>query len=123
MENSRSDFYYIGEGLLRGFILTLVLLLAFSLVVTFATISEGITSGFILVSTMISIIYSAIYATKKICKRGWINGIIVAVLYMLILYIVSMVAGRDAALSLKDLWRVLLAVATGALSGMLGINL
>ena len=66
--------------------------------------------------------YGCIYATRKINNKGWLVGTLVALLYMILLYIVAIVWGKDG-LAVKDMWRLLLALVTGALSGMLGINL
>lgn len=46
----------------------------------------------------------------------------VALLYMAVIYIAAIVWGKDGFV-VKDIWRILLAIVTGALSGMLGINL
>ena len=113
----------MGEGVLRGFMLTLVALLIYSVVLKFATLSDGISSMFILVLTLISILYGSIFSAKKISKKGWLVGASVGLLYIVIIYLVSLLAGREAALSLKDLIRVTLAVVVGGLSGMLGINI
>lgn len=119
----RNNFVYIGKGALRGFIVTAVLIAIMAVITNFANINPSITSVAILIITMVSIIYGAIYATKKIRKKGWVVGILVAALYIIILYIASLIAGRESVLAVRDLWRGLLALAVGALSGMLGINL
>ena len=102
MEN-KSNYIHVGEGVLRGFMLTLVALLIYSVVLKFATLSDGISSMFILVLTLISILYGSIFSAKKISKKGWLVGASVGLLYIVIIYLVSLLAGREAALSLKDL--------------------
>lgn len=123
MEGIKKNYSYIGRGVFRGCIITTILIVAIALISGFADLSESIISLCILIVTMASIIYGAIYATKKIRNKGWLVGISVALIYILIIYIASLVAGRDAVLSMRDFWRTLLALAVGALSGMLGINL
>jgi putative membrane protein (TIGR04086 family) len=113
---------YIGKGVLRACIITIILAFILAVVQTFTSIGEGVLSMSILITTMLSIIYGSIYATRKISSKGWIVGIMVALLYMAIIYIAAVVLGKDGFI-LKDLWRVLLALLTGTLSGMLGINL
>lgn len=119
----RKTYFYIGEGVLRSFILSLVLILLYSVVMSFAPLNSSVTSTYILVLTLLSVLYGTIYATRKIKRRGWIIGITVAVLYVIILYLVAVIAGRSPALAMSDILRMLLAVLVGALSGMLGINL
>jgi putative membrane protein (TIGR04086 family) len=50
-------------------------------------------------------------------------GLIVAILYMLVIYLVSAVNGRGFDISSFGVLRISLAVFVGALSGMLGINI
>lgn len=122
MEGLRKNYMYIGKGVLRAIIITIILAFILAVVQTFTSIGESFLSMSILITTMLSIIYGSIYATRKISSKGWIVGIMVALLYMVVIYIAAVVLGKDGFI-LKDLWRVLLALLTGTLSGMLGINL
>ncbi|KZL93766.1 TIGR04086 family membrane protein [Clostridium magnum] len=111
------------EGVLRGFIITVVLLLIFAVVMTFTEVSEKASSTFYLVTTILSIMYGSIYAVRKIKRRGWLVGIIVTILYLLVLYMVSLVSGNSAVIGTDRIPRILLAIIVGALSGIIGINL
>lgn len=113
---------YIGKGVLRGCILTLIIAFLLALIQTYSSIGESGLSICILLTSMISIIYSSIYAAKKINSKGWLVGLLTSILYILIIYLAALVWGKDA-INVRDLWRVLLALATGTLAGMLGINL
>lgn len=119
----KTDYIYFGEGLLRAFVLTLILLLLSAVVRTFASLPDGIVNMTILVSTMLGVMYGTIYATRKIRRKGWIIGLCLGLTYIVILYIVSMIAGRESAVTIRDFTRIILAIVTGTLSGMLGINL
>lgn len=122
MEELRGNYGYIGKGVLRGCIITLIAAFVLALVQTYSSIGESALSIAILLTTMLSIIYSSIYATKKIQRKGWLVGLLVSVLYILIIYIAALIWGKSG-INIKDMWRILLALATGILSGMLGINL
>lgn len=111
------------EGVLRGFIITVVLLLIFAVIMTFTEVSEKTSSIFYLVTTILSIMYGSIYAVRKIKRRGWLIGIVVTLLYLLVLYIVSIVSGNSSVIGTDRITRLLLALIIGALSGMIGINL
>lgn len=112
-----------GKGVLRAFFVTLILLLVLSLISANFEISSGIRSSGLLITTLFSVMYGSIYASKKTGHKGWLNGFVVAIFYMVVFYIVAIVGGRDLALNLNDFFRVLLAIAVGTLSGMLGINI
>lgn len=122
MEEIKSNYVYIGRGVLRGCIITVICAFILGLIQTFSSIGESAISLGILITTMISIIYGCIYATKKINSKGWVVGFLVALTYMIIVYIVAIIFGKDG-MAVKDIWRILLALVTGTLAGMLGINL
>lgn len=118
----KRDLTYIGEGVLRGFFLTLFLILIYSIVCAYIDVKDIVTSVFIVVITALGIMYGAIYAVKKIKCKGWLNGLIVALIYMLAIYIISAINGRKFDISYYGLLRILLSLAVGMFSGMLGVN-
>lgn len=125
MEND-SKHLYVGiiEGVLRGFFVTLTILLIYAIVAHFVEIDESLTSLLIIVATLLSVVYGSIYASQKSGRKGWLNGLLVAMAYFFILYIVAIAAeSRGAALNLKDLARLIICCFVGMLAGMLGINL
>lgn len=122
MEELKKNYVYIGKGVLRSCIITIILAFIIAIVQTSKGIQESTMSLFILITTMLSIIYGCIYSTRKINSKGWLVGLIVSLIYILILYITALILGKDGFI-IKDLWRILLAVITGTLSGMLGINI
>lgn len=123
MEN-KNKFFYIGKGVLGSFFLTLALIVILGVVSTFFDVTASIRAACFIVITSLSVIYGSVYSTRKIQKRGWLIGILVALLYILIIYLVAIISGsREFAINFTDLFMILLAVIVGSLSGMLGINL
>ena len=123
MEN-KSKFIYIGKGVLGSFFLTLVLILILGIVSTFLEVNASIRAACFIVITSLSVIYGSIYSTRKIQKKGWFIGILVALLYIFIIYLVAIISGsREFAVNSTDLFMITLALLVGSLSGMLGINL
>ena len=119
---NRTNLIYIGEGVLRSILLAFALVFIYSILTLFITLSSGVTSMVLLVSSMLSIIYGTIVSTKKIRNKGWLVGIAVSILYMMILYLVSVISKESTPFSQEHIFRFSLAVIVGALSGMLGIN-
>lgn len=119
----KRNILYIGEGVLRGFFLTLILFIIYAFVTAYVPIDGTLFSLCVVLITSLSIVYGTIYSTKKIKKRGWIIGMGVAIMYMLIIYIVAYISGRTPELNLNDFLRITLGIVVGILSGMLGINL
>lgn len=123
MMYKKIDFSAIGIGVLRASILTILCAIIYSLIALFFTFSSTATSVFLVIITMLSVVYGTIYATLKMGRNGWLVGLLVAAIYMIILYIVSLIFGNDLAIGIKDVIRLILALAAGTLSGMLGVNL
>lgn len=121
----RKYFLPIAEGVLRGFILTLILILIYAAIMTFTDISSGVSSVFYMITTLISIMYGTVYSVRKVKKKGWVIGLIISITYMIILYLLYIISGKDSTLiyNQSTLIRLALAVAVGILSGMLGINI
>ncbi|EQB86865.1 putative membrane protein (TIGR04086 family) [Clostridium punense] len=113
----------VGQGVLRASIVTMLCVLIYSLVTAFTPFSPKVTSAFIVVLTLVSVLYGSVYATLQSGSKGWLIGLLVAVFYMLILYIVSVLCGKGFGVDGGDFIRLLLAMAVGSLSGMLAINL
>lgn len=122
MENN-SDLMRIGEGVIRSFFLTLSLLLIYAVITSFVDTNAKFDSIYKVVITALGVMYGAVYAARKINRRGWLIGLIVGLLYMIVIYLVSIVSGRGLILSNFSILRIILAIIVGTLSGMLGINI
>lgn len=118
-----TDYIPAAEGVLRSFIITVLMLLIFAVVMTFVEVNQYISSIFYIVTTILSIMYGSIYASGKIRRKGWLVGIIVAVLYILILYTVSVISGNSAVIGPDGIKRFVLALLVGSISGMIGVNI
>ncbi|MFT5871249.1 MAG: putative membrane protein (TIGR04086 family) [Clostridium sp.] len=122
MENKKK-YSCAGEGVFRAAILTLIVLVIYSIITTYMPASMKVTSVFYVAVTLVSVLYGSIFAAKKAGEKGWLMGIMVAATYMLVLYLVKVFGGGSTAIGMTEVIRTALALGIGALSGMLGINL
>ncbi|MBZ9624226.1 TIGR04086 family membrane protein [Clostridium sp. FP2] len=122
MEN-KIKFSCAAEGVFRASILTLIVLVAYSIITSYLTASMKVTSVFYIVITLVSVLYGSVYAAKKAGEKGWLMGIMVAAIYMIVLYLVKVVGGGSTSISMREVVRMALALGIGTLAGMLGINL
>ena len=116
-------FQYIGEGVIRALIFTIIAIVIFSAIGNYNDIPQVISSAFYIVITMLSIIYGAIYATRKINKNGWVNGLLVSAVYLVFVIIISKLAGNESVIGASMILRIVIGLAVGMLEGMLGINI
>lgn len=119
----KSSFAPIGEGILRSSILTVALMVVYAIIMSFTDLSDKSNSIFYTIVSIFSIMYGTIYAVKKIEKKGWLVGIIVAAIYMIIIYILSLIAGNSAGIYYVRIIRFVMAILVGILSGMIGVNI
>ena len=121
MNKKNSEF--IVQGLLRAVIFTVIMLLMFAVILTFKDVGEKVSSIVYLLITILSIMYGTIYAVRKINKKGWLIGLIISIIYMIIIYIISIFSGNTLTFGADRFLRILLALILGVLSGMLGVNI
>ncbi|PIH05390.1 TIGR04086 family membrane protein [Clostridium combesii] len=120
---NKKNTEFIVQGLLRAIIITVIMLLIFAVILTFKDIGEKISSIIYLLITIFSIMYGTIYAVRKINKKGWLIGLVISIIYMTIIYIISIVSGNTLTFGTDRFIRIFLALILGILSGMLGINI
>lgn len=113
----------VGKGVLRALILTVICVLAISFSMSFLDLSEKTLSVLWIVTTCLSILLGATYAAKKNQKNGWLIGLILAVVYYLIIMIISSIFRGSFIFGAVDFIRFIIAMVIGILSGMLGINI
>lgn len=119
----KDSFVPIGEGVLRSSILTVALMVIYAIIMSFTDLSDKCNSIFYTVVSIFSVMYGTIYAVKKIKKRGWLVGTIVATIYMIIIYILSIIAGNTPGIYQVRIVRFIMAILVGILSGMIGVNI
>ena len=114
---------YIGEGVIRALTFTIIAIMILSLIDSYKDIPPVFSSIFYIVITMLSIIYGAIFATRKINKNGWINGLLVSAIYLVFVIIISKVTGNENGVGFSLILRIVIGLAVGMFAGMLGINI
>lgn len=114
---------YIGQGVLRGFLLTLILLIVYSCIAYFTMFNAQMNSVFFVIVTALSVMYGTLYSVKKIQKKGWIVGFGVSICYILTVFLISGVSGRGFNITSYEVLRMTLSILVGVLSGMLGVNI
>lgn len=111
------------KGVLLSFIITLVLILILALVLTYTSISEGIMPIANSIIMMISIIIGSVYMSLKVNKLGWLNGGAIGLLYIIFLVLFGNLFSDAFQMDIYIILRGVIALITGAVGGMIGINL
>ena len=122
MENSKY-FKSVVKGTLGTIILSFVGISLLSLLMTKLVFSKGIFNMIYVIISLCSISLGAIIGARKNEAKGWLVGFGVALLYYIVLFILSSSFSGEITFKLFDLTKLVIALSVGTLAGMLGINL
>jgi putative membrane protein (TIGR04086 family) len=86
---NQSGVISIIKGILIAYVITLLLILIYSILLTYTDIKESTISPVILIITAISILIGSSIGSSKIKKNGLLNGGVIGFTYIIILYIIS----------------------------------
>ncbi len=111
------------KGLILSFLITLPCFLGFALFLTYTDFPEKYTFIAVLITTVISVLTASAYSTRNVKSKGWMNGCIVGVLYVAILYMASSIVFMNFAIDVQVLLTVVIGAIVGCLGGIFGINL
>lgn len=122
-EKNLKNGIYLGKGLLLAYIITAVLIVVFSLLLTYSSIREGRTALLNTIVMIVSITAGSIYVATKIKENGWVNGGILGIGYYLILLILNLIFLKPVAIDLLSVTKLGINAITGVIGGIIGINI
>lgn len=112
----------IAKGILVSYIITIPIFIVFAIVLTYTNFPEKLISPAVIITTVISITVAGSTATRRLKNKGWLNGCIVGLIYMLVLYILSSLVFGTFSIDSRIITLVIIAVIAGATGGIIGIN-
>ena len=117
------NFSNILKGSIISIIITLVFLVIFSLVIANTNVKEStIIPGIIIISAM-SLLIGSIISTLKVSKKGLLNGALVGLIYIIVLYIISSFVNQNFEINVKCLIMIVTSIIMGMIGGIIGINI
>lgn len=119
-ENNSIINLFKGVGI--ALITTVILLIIFSVILTYTNMQENVINPVIMMITAISILIGSSLANIKIKKNGLINGGIVGGMYILIIYLISSILNWEFSLNVQSIIMITVAVIFGILGGIIGVN-
>lgn len=109
-----------GDGI--AIALSILFLLLFSVILTYSNISDTTIPLVIIVINMVAILIGSSISTMKLKKNGILNGIIIGLLYMGILYFLSSMINSCFILTTQSIIFLGLGIIAGAIGGIIGVN-
>lgn len=110
-------------SILKGYIITLLLLFIYSILLTYTKISESTIPSFIFLIGMISVFISSSLAMIKLKKNGLKYGGIIGFGYVLTLYLLSSIYENTFALTKYSIMTIIFYILLGMIGGIVGVNL
>lgn len=126
MENLQINENKTIKNIIKGtgiaLITTVILLLIFSIILTYTNINEKVINPVIMIVTAISILLGSSLGNIKIKKNGLINGGIIGAIYIITIYLISSILNWKFSLNIQSIFMILIAIVFGILGGILGVN-
>ncbi len=96
--------------------------LIFSAVIQYTALTEAILPYLVYATSLVSIFIGAAYVTKRLDAKGWLNGGITGLIYLVGLVVFGMILLPDFGVHVGYITKVFLAFVTGAAGGIFGVN-
>ena len=123
VESTSKGGVVLMKGIIISFALTLISVFIFSIVLTYTNIPESTIFPVIVFITALSILVGSSISTIKIHKNGILNGGIIGIVYILILYLISSMTSTGFALTIQSIILMISATIAGMLGGIVGVNI
>lgn len=120
--NKNKTIINILKGVGISLITTVILLIIFSILLTYTNIQENVIKPVIMIITSISILIGSSFENIKIKKNGLINGGIIGTIYIIIIYLISSILNWKFSLNLQSIIMIVTAIIFGTLGGIIGVN-
>lgn len=111
------------KGIVLAITITIVLLIIVTMLLRFTSLREN---KLPLINNLIMIISISIaggYMAINIKEKGWLKGALIGLGYYFVLLILNIMFIKPVTFDLFTIWNFLIAVTTGAIGGMIGINI
>ena len=119
--NENKTIKNIMKGTGIALITTVLLLLIFSIILTYTNIDEKVINP-VMIVTAISILLGSSLGNIKIKKNGLINGGTIGAIYIVTIYLISSILNWKFLLNIQSIFMIIIAIVFGILGGILGVN-
>ena len=121
--NSSGYIIDIIKGTILGLIVTIILMLLFTILLTYSKLSEELIPLINSIIMILGIKTGSIFTSRKAYRNGWISGGLIGVTYFLIIFLLSVIFIKDFTLDKYTFLKGMIALVIGTIGGMIGINI
>ena len=117
-----STWLILGKGILLALLFSVVLLLVIALLLYLTALPERTAPYLVYAVGIAAVLWGSAYAARNIGVRGWLNGGVVGLLYVLLMLGVGLIVVEDMSIGWGLAVKVFMGFIFGAAGGMWGIN-
>ena len=110
------------KGLLYSLIVSCFFIIVITLLMYFTPLPELSIPYLVVLGMLVSIIGGSMYVGRRVKTRGWLNGGLTGLFYIVVILVLSYFMNMETVLSTSLLSRLFLGFSFGCIGGMLGIN-
>ena len=111
------------KGIIISYIVTLLIFALFAFILSNTDFPEKYITPVVIITTIISVLIAGSITARTLKSRGWVNGSVVGMIYIAVLYLVSSVANRNFGVDRYVITMLLVGIFSGAIGGIIGVNL
>lgn len=111
------------KGSAFSIVITLIGLLIYSIILSYTSVAESTIPTIIIIITGISILIGSTISTANIKKNGIVNGILVGLIYISLIYLLSSIITGNFLLNINSIIMIIVSGLTGAVGGIIGVNM
>lgn len=104
-------------------IISLILLLIYAGLLTGTSISETTMTPVVITISGISILIGSSISSFKIKKKGMLNGALVGLIYIIVIYLFSSILLTGFGIGVKSIIMIAVGMIAGMIGGVIGVNL
>ena len=94
LHDNKSRIILLIKSLFLALIISFACIIIYSIILSFTSVSDNTMSIITQAITMVSIVAAALYCGKKVKSKGWLYGMIVGILFVLLMIPISMMWGK-----------------------------
>lgn len=106
-----------------AFSVSIIILIGYALLITYTNLSDKNLNLIVMIINIISVIIAGCDAAKIFKAKGWLWGIFMGFIYAFTLNIIGLIIFKKIIFTSKNLINFLICVSSGAVGGIIGINL
>jgi putative membrane protein (TIGR04086 family) len=110
------------KGLLASIIVTVFAFILLALIMANTDFPQRFITPAVVLTTIASVLTAGSVSTRGIHNKGWLNGSVVGLIYMIMLYLVSSLVYNDFSIDKYVITMTAIGVLAGAIGGIVGIN-